>query len=315
MRHSARSRPPRRLGSSKLGGLILSALGLVTAVLSPREAAAYCRTSSCPDKTIGTVCTPSRTGDCGVPIFWPTPCTGFTVQRDGTPGIDAKTTEDLAARAFASWTNADCGGGAHPKMRVDDLGLVSCGEPEYNQTLANSNTIMFRSNGWPYPANNTIALTTVTFNLDTGEIRDADMELNSTDILFSTDDTAITYDLLSILTHETGHFLGLGHSPVAGATMQPDYPPKSLVLRTLEQDDIDAICDVYPPGTVPDTCDSTPRNGLGDACKSPAGGTTSSCCAVAPTGAEGNGDGAAATVVALVGLAGARIRKRARGVG
>ncbi len=282
MVNTSRQRAVRRRAVT---ALLVGAVG-AGLLLLPRAADAYCRTSSCPNKVIGTACVPARASDCGVPLFWPTPCVGFTIQKDAEKNIPSKTVDALTKQAFAAWTDADCGAGAHPLMRVDDLGLVTCDVPEYNPSLANSNTIMFRSNGWPYPSTNTIALTTVTFNLDTGEIRDADMELNSTDIAFSTSDTDVTYDLLSILTHETGHFLGLAHSTVAGATMIADYPPKSLTLRTLEADDVAGICAVYPPGAASDTCDSTPRNGLGDACKSPkVDPTTSGCCAVAP-GAE-----------------------------
>jgi len=278
--------------------MIAAALAVIG---EPSVASAYCRTSSCPDKIIGTLCDPARMTDCGVPLFWPTPCTGFTVQRDSAQGISATTVEDLAKQAFAAWTNADCGTG-HPRMRVDDLGHVACNKPEYNPTLANSNTIMFRSDGWPYPATNTIALTTVTFNVDTGEIRDADMELNSTDITFSTTDANVSYDLLSILTHETGHFLGMAHSPVPGATMEADYPPKSTELRSLEADDVAGICAIYPPGAVPASCDSAPKGGLGDECKSPVVSSTTGCCAVAPgSRAPSDGGSEAPLAAALLG--------------
>lgn len=291
-------------------GLVAAFAILALDALAPSRAEAYCRTSACGTKT-GTLCTPARADDCGVGTFWPTPCTSFTIQKDGSKknGIDAKTTEKLVKQAFDAWMQADCGNGAHPKIRVDDLGFVTCDQPEYNRELANSNTIMYRDDAWPYPQSNTIALTTVTFNLDTGEIRDADMELNTADVHFTTGDTNVTFDLLSILTHETGHFLGLAHSQVVGATMEANYPPMSLDLRSLDPDDVAGICAVYPAGTVPDTCDSTPKNGLGDACKSPKVDNTG-CCAVAPTGAEGGAP--AALTTAIVGLGIALSRRRAR---
>jgi len=51
-------------------------------------------------------------------------------------------------------------------------------------------------------------------------------------------------DVQSIILHELGHSLGLGHSAVNGATMAPLY---FAPLRTLSQDDIDGILQLYAP--------------------------------------------------------------------
>ena len=266
----------------------------------PSSASAYCRTSACAHDEVGVRCTPATAEDCGTPLFWPDPCVGYSIQKDGGPTIDAEDFRTIANAAFASWTDADCGGGDHPRMSVSYLGLVSCDQIEYNPKGANDNAIIFRSDSWPYAATNALALTTVTYNLDTGEIRDADMELNATDVTFTTTDTNVEVDIRSIVTHEAGHFLGLAHSPVAGATMEADYPPHSTSLRSLSADDVSAICAAYPPGSI-GSCDPTPKGGLGDACNSPA--TTppdGGCCAIAP-GAARSSDSSAA-VAALFGL-------------
>lgn len=54
-------------------------------------------------------------------------------------------------------------------------------------------------------------------------------------------------DTLSILTHEQGHFLGLGHTNIAGATMEPAYLGGNE-LATIEGDDTDGVCALYPIG-------------------------------------------------------------------
>lgn len=54
------------------------------------------------------------------------------------------------------------------------------------------------------------------------------------------------FDVETVFLHENGHALGLGHSDVPGAVMEPVYDG---VQRSLHQDDIDGITFLYPAGT------------------------------------------------------------------
>jgi hypothetical protein len=84
------------------------------------------------------------------------------------------------------------------------------------------------------------------------------------------------YDFASIVTHETGHFLGMAHSGDPHATMFAHYQPGSTAMRNLTSDDVLGICTVYRPdgdrtlsgeSTVPqDACDPTPRHGFTTQC-------------------------------------------------
>ena len=187
--------------------------------------------------------------------------------RDGSSQADLATAESLVAQAFATWENAPCPGGGNPAISVQLFDAVECNAQEYNQRGGNVNLVVFRDDEWPYGgAGRTLALTTVTYNLETGEIFDADLEVNATDAIdLTTGDAQPAYDLLSIITHEAGHMLGIAHSAQATATMTVEYEPGDLELRTLEDDDIAAICAAYPP---PDlgTCDATPRHGFKSTC-------------------------------------------------
>src|SRR5919107_943240 len=70
---------------------------------------------------------------------------------------------------------------------------------------------------------------------------------------FSTDGTADSYDLESTFVHEIGHMLGLEHSGVVAASMQPrqgtngTYNLPNFTTRTLSADDVAGVRAVYGP--------------------------------------------------------------------
>jgi hypothetical protein len=177
---------------------------------------------------------------------------------------------------------------------VRDLGPVDCATVDYNQGGGNQNVIVFRDDKWPHQdSNNTLALTTVTFNAETGEIYDADMEVNTAEQRVTLVDPVPPdgYDFASIVTHETGHFLGLAHSGENRATMYANYTPGSTALRNLTSDDVAGICSIYRPDgsravldgqvTQGPSCDPTPRRGFTGACADPPKKTCNSSARIA----------------------------------
>jgi hypothetical protein len=234
----------------------------LAAVSVASSASAYCRSTTC-------------TGDCprdedgcktsGNALFWAGGCVGFSLQEDGSVNIPMKYIRQVAERSFVTWSELDCADGVST-IAFSELSDVACHEAEYNSGGTNANTIIFQDYKWKYTsADNTLAKTTVTFDADTGEILDADIEVNHANNHFTINDDVVDYDLESVLTHEIGHFIGIDHTPDFTATMYAGYEPGTIEQRTLEADDVLAACEIYPPSRQV-TCDPTPRGGLGDQC-------------------------------------------------
>jgi hypothetical protein len=307
--------PPRVVGlriltAATLGGAVLA---------SPSRVEAYCRTSSCDDGAVGTRCEPATEGDCGVPIAWPTSCVGYSLASKGTEQLPLATVRSIVARAFATWSSSECEGGP---VRIGgvDLGDVDCSEVSYDPDGPNANLVVFRDEAWPYAQSGALALTTVTYVLDTGAIRDADLEINSASATLSTSDTSVEVDLESIVTHEVGHMLGLSHTNVDDATMTTNYPPRSTTLRSLEPDDVAGLCSIYPANRAV-ACMPTPRGGLLDACASEGTGSGGSAgdaeedggCSIASAGpSEARRDRSAELLASLAILLAARVRRAER---
>jgi hypothetical protein len=106
-----------------------------------------------------------------------------------------------------------------------------------------------------------VAITPVDFDPSNGAILDADILFNARNYTFSTDQTPGTFDIQNVCTHEVGHFIGLDHSAVVGATMNPFANTQDTRLRSLEQDDIAAASAIYPQGTAPGSIAGTVQRG------------------------------------------------------
>lgn len=107
-----------------------------------------------------------------------------------------------------------------------------------------TNVIVIHRDAWPPELIPRAIAQTVIHTDAQGHYRDADIHLNAVDHTFSVDGRDGTVDLRSVLIHELGHALGLGHATDPVATM---YATGSGVRwRSLESDDRAGVCALYP---------------------------------------------------------------------
>jgi hypothetical protein len=328
----------RRVRPGGLGRFLIGIGALIAATLAARGAAAFCRTTTCPfpagfvptggecePADFDELCAAMETPVKNLPVFWKNACVSYDIYAGASKQVPYDKAVELFARAFATWTDTTCSTPKKGRVSIDvqNLGPVECDKIQYNSDQGNQHVIVFYDKDWPYPEDhvNTLGLTTITFDPDTGEIYDADMAINSgPNFPLSVGDPvpADGYDLLSIITHEAGHFLGLAHSPDPNATMFASYELGSTSKRMLSPDDTAAICSVYPGdgtrsvdpsvgagGVVSEgPCDPTPRHGWQSVCAQPLGCDVAWSATRAP--------GFAGLAAGGLALAGARRRRRAR---
>jgi hypothetical protein len=190
-----------------------------------------------------------------------------------------------ATAATAAWS-----AGANPCTFIDFTVSLESGSPRRGND--GRNAIILRNTSWcqldatgacnpagPIYDPASLALTTVTARASTGEIFDADIEINAFQFPWADriahPELADRHDLQNVLTHEFGHVLGLDHScfvagvppmdhtgqpvpecanasaSVSATTMYPSSTLGDLERRTLEPDDRAGVCGIYPAAATP----------------------------------------------------------------
>ncbi len=280
--YEMRSRGTTRKLAQRAAVGALVALGLVVGMATDAEA--FCRSTTCRvTKTNECPVDEEGCGTTGSKLFWPTSCLSYATNRLGTQFLDPEVTRAIIKNTFQAWSDVDCPDGTIAKMTFQEREPIACKRSEYNKDAPNVNVVLFQDAQWKYRGiDGTLAKTSVTYNDATGEIYDADIEVNTANnkVTITDDPGKIEYDLQAILTHEVGHFIGNAHSADPSAVMFASYSPGSVAQRELTPDDVQAVCSVYPAsGTF--ACKTEPNGGFSATCEEP---EKTAACSVQPAG-------------------------------
>ncbi|MEO1334987.1 MAG: matrixin family metalloprotease [Myxococcota bacterium] len=233
---------PRLLQSVRRFAVSL-ALVVVLAIASPSSSSAFeCTVISDTDDTT---------------LVWTTREVRWVLDRGVLQGaLNGNEAQQEVQASFDAWTAAACSDFTFVFDGVADGVTAGFGDG------AETNAVVWVSSNWPHD-NTAIAVTTSAFNVRTGEVVDADIEMNGQAFNFTRVDASCnrrgnTMDIANTLTHEVGHVLGLEHPPdrpeFAESTMFASAPLCETRKRSLAQDDIDGICFIYPSGASTQRC-------------------------------------------------------------
>ena len=282
-----------------------------------------------------------RKTDGGIPEYWQASCVSATIYLNGFNMMTRDEVAKSISAAAHTWSPdaVTCGDGSHPYFEV---AVTLNPDDNATAVVQNDakNSIIFQTQTWPDTLSPYALAVTSAFAKSDGRILDSDIQINATASSFliwanldpnATDATShgmTAYDLQNAITHEFGHIIGLDHTCIQEFTANPPlddmgnpvpncgsapaavqmtvmWPltdPGETQQRVLTNDEVRAVCDIYPEARDPHSCTlDAPDDGIG--CSTGAASPRSR------TGALGF---IATSGVLLLALARRRIVKRSR---
>lgn len=237
----------------------------------------------------------------GAELHWGRQCLSYSPVLRASAEPAFADLEQVIADSFDSWMAVRCDGEPVPLEVVQSERRVSCDQAQHNEGAGNANVVAFvrdwEARDYPREA---FGLTLVWHDPKTGEILDADMMINETlgelTLCELNDCPSGAVDVQNVVTHEAGHFFGLGHSYSRTSAMFFEARTGETRKRFLNEDDAEGLCAIYAGLEAPQCTERAFR---------PIGGLRTSCleeggCSV---GASGSGRGATPAREALVPVA------------
>jgi hypothetical protein len=174
-------------------------------------------------------------------LHWDNRTVPFRLELYGDEGVDTPDLDAALVRALASWGEVSTAG---IRFQRDDVPANPVSEAD------GRNVLYWTMEAWPHEQA-VIALTSINYYPDRGEIADVDIDFNGQDYTWTVTDTGVRTDVQAIASHELGHFVGLDHSEDESSTMWAyyDITPGGVGetrQRELSEDDEAGITYMYP---------------------------------------------------------------------
>ena len=214
--------------------------------------------------------------DGGVPTHWRQQCVPWKVSERASDHLSVDEIHEVVTQAFGAWEAVD-----ESFIRFEDHGSTSLESVSLEHGVGENIVVWHGEGQWPY-ALHVVGLTSLTYDTDTGQIMDADIEMNGDDYRFAINGSPDSYDAQQSLTHEIGHLLGLDHSVDTDAVMFAESQPGETHKRVLKPDDIEGLKFNHPVSATPDV----------DGCLTPA--------VIAPPAESGCSTGSSSSPVLVV---------------
>ncbi len=250
--------------------------------------------------------------DNGAPLYWASSCAAVTIYLNGFSMMTSDEVAKSIAAAAHAWSpsevtcpgpDGDAGTG-HPYFEI--VPSMSTGGPVPGIGYDGKNSIVFETTDWPADLGPEVIAFTYHSSRPDGEIVDTDIDINAVGVSWANLDPGSTalghtpdaIDLQTAITHEFGHFIGLGHTcfhagvdvivphddqgqPIPTCPDPPSTPTDvreaqsvmwffvepgftGIPKRVLAPDDARGICDIYPAARDPHVCAlNLPDDGCG----------------------------------------------------
>jgi hypothetical protein len=184
---------------------------------------------------------------------WASPNITWTLSTAVMDDVPLQALQAALTAAFQAWENVAC-------SKLDfTYGGQKATDPN------NGIHVTFRSNDWDPALADALAYS-VSEVLGDGTIKSNDIVFNAFAYEWTNTGDGIRNDIQGVATHEVGHSFGLDHTRVRAATMF--YAGGDTELRSLDEDDLNGACFLYPVGTFTagqscDECDEHSNCGVG----------------------------------------------------
>ena len=223
----------------------LPAIGLTFVLLIPGSADAYRliqQTGGIGTYTAGAAVAMGS----GTTVRWIPRTMDFRVNSTGAgDGLTFNQTRNAVRDAYAAWQDVACSG-----IAFNYLGDTTA----IRSPTDGNNTTYWAETGdneYTGPAAilgpGTLAVTIITIRANQ-TLTDVDIAFNGRDFNWALGDTAANRDIQDTATHEIGHMIGFHHTEIT-ATPRPTmwaFDQGGNASRTLEADDVNAVCFLYP---------------------------------------------------------------------